>query len=191
MMAPVFHFYAGAVDKHGGGTMPVAGGVEMRFPRRSASSPDHPSDFPLNIASWKLGARSSAAPPLSSGRRNCQSRGGGSSRSRSRGDPRVSPQHCRRRSSGSGWSSIWASRRSVSALAGSGSAHASASTTWFAARFQARAQWGDFCPLAGRTSIGAGTNGSAGCHPSDVGCCFARARSNVDDGPRAMPPSHL
>src|SRR5262249_56565281 len=31
MVAPVFHFYAGAVDKHDGGTMPVAGGVEMRL----------------------------------------------------------------------------------------------------------------------------------------------------------------
>src|SRR5918996_6460396 len=28
MVADVFHFYAGAVDKHGGETIPVAGGVD-------------------------------------------------------------------------------------------------------------------------------------------------------------------
>src|SRR4029077_11475258 len=31
MVAQVFHFYAGAVDKHHGETIPVAGGVDLRF----------------------------------------------------------------------------------------------------------------------------------------------------------------
>src|SRR5256714_7700743 len=31
MVAQVFHFYAGAVDKHHGETIPVAGGVDMTF----------------------------------------------------------------------------------------------------------------------------------------------------------------
>ena len=31
MVAEVFHFYAGAVDKHHGETIPVAGGVDMTF----------------------------------------------------------------------------------------------------------------------------------------------------------------
>ena len=36
MVADVFHFYAGAVDKHHGETIPVAGGVDMTFRERSA-----------------------------------------------------------------------------------------------------------------------------------------------------------
>ena len=31
MVAQVFHFYAGAVDKHYGETIPVAGGVDVTF----------------------------------------------------------------------------------------------------------------------------------------------------------------
>src|SRR5438105_8655604 len=31
MVADVFHFYAGAIDKHRGHTIPVAGGVDMTF----------------------------------------------------------------------------------------------------------------------------------------------------------------
>ena len=31
MVAEVFYFYAGAVDKHHGETIPVAGGVDMTF----------------------------------------------------------------------------------------------------------------------------------------------------------------
>src|SRR5215217_3631440 len=31
MVADVFHFYAGAVDKHHGETIPVAGGIDMTF----------------------------------------------------------------------------------------------------------------------------------------------------------------
>src|SRR5580765_7996495 len=45
MVAQVFHFYAGAVDKHHGETIPVAGVVGLTFPW----------NFPLNISSWKLG----------------------------------------------------------------------------------------------------------------------------------------
>ncbi len=31
MVAEVFHFYAGAIDKHRGATVPVAGGVDLTF----------------------------------------------------------------------------------------------------------------------------------------------------------------
>ena len=56
MVAQVFHFYAGAVDKHHGETIPVAGGVDMTFrePLGVVAS-IVPWNFPLNIASWKLG----------------------------------------------------------------------------------------------------------------------------------------
>jgi betaine-aldehyde dehydrogenase len=56
MVAQVFHFYAGAVDKHYGETIPVAGGVDMTFrePLGVVAS-IVPWNFPLNIASWKLG----------------------------------------------------------------------------------------------------------------------------------------
>ena len=56
MVADVFHFYAGAVDKHYGETLPVAGGVDMTFrePLGVVGLID-PWNFPLNIASWKLG----------------------------------------------------------------------------------------------------------------------------------------
>ena len=56
MVAQVFHFYAGAVDKHHGETIPVAGGVDMAFrePLGVVAS-IVPWNFPLNIASWKLG----------------------------------------------------------------------------------------------------------------------------------------
>jgi betaine-aldehyde dehydrogenase len=56
MVAEVFHFYAGAVDKHHGETIPVTGGVDMTF--REALGVVGlivPWNFPLNIASWKLG----------------------------------------------------------------------------------------------------------------------------------------
>jgi acyl-CoA reductase-like NAD-dependent aldehyde dehydrogenase len=56
MVANVFHFYAGAVEKHYGETIPVAGGVDMTF--REALGVVGlivPWNFPLNIASWKLG----------------------------------------------------------------------------------------------------------------------------------------
>ena len=62
MVAEVFHFYAGAVDKHHGETIPVAGGVDITFREPlGVVGLIVPWNFPLNIASWKLG------PALASG----------------------------------------------------------------------------------------------------------------------------
>jgi acyl-CoA reductase-like NAD-dependent aldehyde dehydrogenase len=56
MVAQVFHFYAGAVDKHHGQTIPVAGGIDMTFREPiGVVGLIVPWNFPLNIASWKLG----------------------------------------------------------------------------------------------------------------------------------------
>ncbi len=56
MVAQVFHFYAGAVDKHRGDTIPVAGGVAATFREPlGVVGLVVPWNFPLNIASWKLG----------------------------------------------------------------------------------------------------------------------------------------
>ena len=56
MVAHVFHFYAGAVDKHHGETIPVAGGVDLTFREPlGVVGLITPWNFPLNIASWKLG----------------------------------------------------------------------------------------------------------------------------------------
>jgi betaine-aldehyde dehydrogenase len=56
MVADVFHFYAGAIDKHYGETIPVAGGVDMTFREPlGVVGLIVPWNFPLNIASWKLG----------------------------------------------------------------------------------------------------------------------------------------
>jgi acyl-CoA reductase-like NAD-dependent aldehyde dehydrogenase len=56
MVADVFHFYAGAVDKHYGETIPVAGGVDLNFREpHGVVGLIVPWNFPLNIASWKLG----------------------------------------------------------------------------------------------------------------------------------------
>ena len=56
MVAEVFYFYAGAVDKHHGETIPVAGGVDMTFREPlGVVGLITPWNFPLNIASWKLG----------------------------------------------------------------------------------------------------------------------------------------
>jgi betaine-aldehyde dehydrogenase len=62
MVADVFHFYAGAIDKHHGETIPVAGGVDMTFREPlGVVGLITPWNFPLNIASWKV------APALAAG----------------------------------------------------------------------------------------------------------------------------
>jgi len=56
MVAQVFHFYAGAVDKHHGETIPVAGGVDLTIREPlGVVGLIVPWNFPLNISSWKLG----------------------------------------------------------------------------------------------------------------------------------------
>jgi len=56
MVAEVFHYYAGAVDKKYGETIPVAGGVDMTFREPlGVVGLIVPWNFPLNISSWKLG----------------------------------------------------------------------------------------------------------------------------------------
>ncbi len=56
MVADVFHFYAGAVDKHHGETIPVSGGVDMTFREPlGVVGLIVPWNFPLNISSWKVG----------------------------------------------------------------------------------------------------------------------------------------
>ena len=56
MVADVFHFYSGAVDKHHGETIPVGGGIDMTFREPlGVVGLIVPWNFPLNIASWKLG----------------------------------------------------------------------------------------------------------------------------------------
>jgi acyl-CoA reductase-like NAD-dependent aldehyde dehydrogenase len=56
MVADVFYFYAGAVDKHYGETIPVAGGVDLTFREPlGVVGLIVPWNFPIAIASWKLG----------------------------------------------------------------------------------------------------------------------------------------
>ena len=56
MVAQVLHFYAGAVDKHYGETIPVAGGIDATFREPlGVVGLIVPWNFPLNITSWKLG----------------------------------------------------------------------------------------------------------------------------------------
>src|SRR5207302_6605977 len=56
MVAQVFHFYAGAVDKHHGETIPVAGGVGMTFREPlGVVGLIVPWNFPIAISSWKIG----------------------------------------------------------------------------------------------------------------------------------------
>jgi acyl-CoA reductase-like NAD-dependent aldehyde dehydrogenase len=56
MVADVFHYYAGAVDKHVGEQIPVAGGVDVTFREPlGVVGLITPWNFPMNIASWKLG----------------------------------------------------------------------------------------------------------------------------------------
>jgi betaine-aldehyde dehydrogenase len=55
MVADVFHFYAGAVDKHYGETIPVAGGVDLTFREPlGVVGLIVPWNFPIAISSWKL-----------------------------------------------------------------------------------------------------------------------------------------
>jgi betaine-aldehyde dehydrogenase len=56
MVAQVFHYYAGSIDKNFGETIPVAGGIDftLREPLGVVGL-IVPWNFPLNIASWKLG----------------------------------------------------------------------------------------------------------------------------------------
>lgn len=62
MAADVFRFYAGAIDKHYGDTIPVAGGVAVTFHESlGVAALIVPWNFPLAIASWK------AAPALAAG----------------------------------------------------------------------------------------------------------------------------
>jgi acyl-CoA reductase-like NAD-dependent aldehyde dehydrogenase len=62
MVADVFHFYAGAVDKHYGESIPVAGGIDVTFREPlGVVGLITPWNFPLNIASWKV------APALACG----------------------------------------------------------------------------------------------------------------------------
>ncbi len=56
MVAEVLHFYSGAVDKHRGTTIPVAGGVDLTWPEPlGVVAAIVPWNFPLAIASWKIG----------------------------------------------------------------------------------------------------------------------------------------
>ena len=56
MVADVFHFYAGAIDKHHGETIPVPGGVDLTFREPlGVVGLIVPWNFPLAISSWKLG----------------------------------------------------------------------------------------------------------------------------------------
>jgi acyl-CoA reductase-like NAD-dependent aldehyde dehydrogenase len=56
MVAEVFYFYAGAIDKHHGETIPVAGGVDITFHEPlGVVGLIVPWNFPLAIASWKVG----------------------------------------------------------------------------------------------------------------------------------------
>src|SRR5262249_32111276 len=56
MVAEVFYFYAGAVDKHHGESIPVTGGVDVTFREPlGVVGLIVPWNFPIAISSWKLG----------------------------------------------------------------------------------------------------------------------------------------
>jgi betaine-aldehyde dehydrogenase len=62
MVVDTFRFYAGAVERTLGDTIPVAGGVAMTFREPlGVVALITPWNFPLTIASWKL------APCLAAG----------------------------------------------------------------------------------------------------------------------------
>src|ERR1700682_3070456 len=62
MVADVFHFYSGAIDKHYGDTIPVAGGVDLTFREPlGVVGLIVPWNFPLMLASWKLGPAPASA----------------------------------------------------------------------------------------------------------------------------------
>ncbi len=62
MVAEVLHFYSGAVEKHRGATIPVAGGVDLTWPEAlGVVAAIVPWNFPLAITSWKI------APALACG----------------------------------------------------------------------------------------------------------------------------
>ena len=62
MVVEVFHYYAGAIDKHRGETIPVSGGIDCTFREPlGVVGLITPWNFPMNIASWKL------APALACG----------------------------------------------------------------------------------------------------------------------------
>ncbi len=120
MVAEVFHYYAGAVDKHFGETIPVAGGVDLTFREPlGVVGLIVPWNFPLNIASWKLGPalacgntvvlKPAELTPLTALRLGELALEAGIPGGRLQRPPR---QGLRRR--GRGWSSIRTSRRSAS-----------------------------------------------------------------------------
>ena len=56
MVADVLHFYAGAVDKHTGSTIPVSGGVDLTWHEPlGVVAAIVPWNFPIAITSWKVG----------------------------------------------------------------------------------------------------------------------------------------
>src|SRR5947208_6580368 len=60
--ADVIHYFAGAIDKHTGSTIPVAGGVNVTFNEPlGVVGLITPWNFPVMMASWKIG------PALASG----------------------------------------------------------------------------------------------------------------------------
>ena len=71
MVAQVFHFYAGAVDKHGGETIPVAGGVAATFREPlGVVGLIVPWNFPRTSRAGNSVPRSRAGTPSSSSRRS-------------------------------------------------------------------------------------------------------------------------
>src|SRR3954462_2047352 len=54
--ADVIHYFAGAIDKHTGSTIPVAGGVDLTFHEPlGVVGLITPWNFPVLMASWKIG----------------------------------------------------------------------------------------------------------------------------------------